>query len=121
MSTGLSIGQFELDIAVYTCAGTFYQPRGWRPEGNRHICDRLASGDGGEERVAQAGRLESASPDGETGVHEWPDKPWVDERENETFYIPTLSITKHTLQREMPGIRATIERARDYVAHFVAE
>jgi hypothetical protein len=65
------------------------------------------------------GYLALASPDGTTGVHEWPDKPWIDERENEAFYIPTLSITEHTLERGLPGIRATIARAEDYVQRFV--
>ena len=68
--------------------------------------------------VRSCGYLALASPDGTTGVHEWPDKPWVDERENEAFYIPTLSITRDTLQRGKDGIRATIERARDYIRRF---
>jgi hypothetical protein len=68
--------------------------------------------------IRSCGYLALASPDGTTGVHEWPDKPWIDERENEAFYIPTLSITKHTLERGIAGIRATVERARDYVARF---
>lgn len=69
--------------------------------------------------VRACGYLALASPDGTTGVHEWPDKPWLDERENEPFYIPTLSLTKHTIERGMPGIVATIERARDYLARHV--
>ena len=68
--------------------------------------------------VRSCGYLALASPDGTTGVHEWPDKPWVDERENEAFYIPTLSITRDTLQRGQHGIRATVERARDYIERF---
>jgi hypothetical protein len=68
--------------------------------------------------VRACGYLALASPDGTTGVHEWPDKPWVDERENEAFYIPTLSVTKHTLERGMAGVRGTVERARDYLARF---
>ncbi len=69
--------------------------------------------------IRSCGYLALASPDGETGVHEWPDKPWIDERENEAFYIPTLSITKHTLERGMAGIKATIERAEDYLRRFM--
>ena len=69
--------------------------------------------------VRSCGYLALASPDGTTGVHEWPDKPWVDERWNEAFYLPTLSITKHTVERGMDGIKATVERAKDYVARFV--
>ncbi len=68
--------------------------------------------------VRSCGYLALASPDGTTGVHEWPAKPWVDERENEAFYIPTLSMTRDTLQRGKDGIRATIERARDYIQRF---
>jgi hypothetical protein len=64
------------------------------------------------------GYLALASPDGTTGVHEWPDAPWVDERENEAFYIPTLSITGDTLDRGAEGIQATLLRAREYAAKF---
>ncbi len=70
--------------------------------------------------IRACGYLALASPDGTTGVHEWPDKPWLDERENEAFYIPTLSITQQTLERGMAGVRATIERARDYTARFTS-
>ena len=69
--------------------------------------------------IRASGYLALASPDGSTGVHEWPARPWVDERENEAYYVPTLSITKRTLEEGMPGIRATVERARDYVKCFV--
>ena len=68
--------------------------------------------------IRACGYLALASPDGTTGVHEWPDKPWVDEQRNEAFYIPTLSITKHTLARGQAGIKATVARALDYVARF---
>jgi len=70
--------------------------------------------------IRSCGYLALASPDGETGVHEWPNKPWLDERQNEAFYIPTLSITKDTLERGMDGIRATVERAREYAERFIA-
>ncbi len=70
--------------------------------------------------VRSCGYLALASTDGTTGVHEWPDKPWVDERENESFYLPTLSISANTMQRGMDGVRATVERARDYVERFAA-
>lgn len=69
--------------------------------------------------IRGCGYLALASPDGQTGVHEWPDKPWVDERENEAFYIPTLSITGATLERGREGIAATIERAKRYAAEFL--
>ena len=69
--------------------------------------------------IRACGYLALASPDGTTGVHEWPDKPWRDERENEAFYIPTLSIARHTLERGQAGLNATIERARDYVTRFL--
>jgi hypothetical protein len=69
--------------------------------------------------IRACGYLALASPDGQTGVHEWPDKPWRDERENEAFYIPTLSVAGHTLERGRAGIQATVERARDYVRRFV--
>lgn len=70
--------------------------------------------------VRSCGYLALASTDGTTGVHEWPDKPWVDERENESFYLPTLSISANTMQRGMDGVRATVERARDYGRRFAA-
>lgn len=70
--------------------------------------------------IRSCGYLALASTDGTTGVHEWPDKPWVDERENESFYLPTLSISANTMQRGMDGVRATVERARDYVERFAA-
>lgn len=70
--------------------------------------------------IRAVGYLALASPDGQTGVHEWPDVPWVDERQNEEYYIPTLSITKNTLRDGMAGIRATVERAQDYLKRFVA-
>ncbi len=69
--------------------------------------------------IRASGYLALASPDGSTGVHEWEDRPWVDQQENELFYIPTLSITRHTLQRGMAGIRATVRRAEDYVRRFL--
>lgn len=69
--------------------------------------------------VRACGYLALASPDGETGVHEWPDKPWIDEQENEAFYLPTLSLTRHSIERGQVGIAATVKRARDYVARFV--
>jgi hypothetical protein len=69
--------------------------------------------------IRACGYLALASPDGTTGVHEWPDKPWRDERDNEAFYIPTLSLTRHTLERGLAGVQATVARARDYVARFV--
>ncbi len=69
--------------------------------------------------IRGCGYLALASPDGHTGVHEWPDKPWIDERDNETFYIPTLSLTGQTLERGADGIRATIDRARRYVDQYV--
>jgi hypothetical protein len=68
--------------------------------------------------IRALGYLALASPDGRTGVHEWPDVPWVDERQNEAFYVPTLSFTRETLERGMPGVLATIERAKDYVQRF---
>ncbi|MGD8453137.1 MAG: DUF6259 domain-containing protein [Phycisphaerae bacterium] len=70
--------------------------------------------------VRACGYLALASPDGQTGVHEWPDKPWIDERDNEAFYLPTLSITGRTLERGLAGIDATVTRARDYVSRFVS-
>jgi hypothetical protein len=69
--------------------------------------------------IRACGYLALASPDGTTGVHEWPDKSWRDERDNEAFYIPTLSVTRHTLERGVRGVQATLARARDYVARFV--
>mgnify|MGYP000846998443 CR=1 FL=1 len=68
--------------------------------------------------IRSCGYLALASPDGTTGVHEWPDKPWIDERDNEAFYIPTLSITRYTLERGMAGIQATVARAQDYILRF---
>ena len=68
--------------------------------------------------VRSCGYLPRALPGGATRVHEWPDKPWVDECENEAFYIPALSITRDTLQRGKDGIRATVDRARDYTERF---
>jgi hypothetical protein len=70
--------------------------------------------------VRSCGYLALASPDGRTGVHEWPDRPWVAEQTNERFYIPTLALTRDSLERGMAGIEATIERARDYVTRFTA-
>lgn len=67
MSTGLQLGDFKLDIAVYTCEGTFYQPRGWKSEGNRHVCEMLVNGDGGEELVARAGGLTVEVKDADPG------------------------------------------------------
>jgi hypothetical protein len=69
--------------------------------------------------IRSCGYLALASPDGRTGVHEWPDKPWIDERANEPYYIPTLSITGATLARGLDGIGATIARARDYAARYI--
>ena len=69
--------------------------------------------------VRACGYLALASPDGTTGVHEWPDKPWIDERQNEAFYIPTLSLTGRTIERGMDGIRATVARANAYLEQFV--
>ncbi len=70
--------------------------------------------------VRSCGYLALASADGHTGVHEWPDKPWQDERENEAYYIPTLALTKHTLERGMAGVQATVARAREYARRFAA-
>jgi hypothetical protein len=69
--------------------------------------------------IRACGYLALASPDGTTGVHEWPDEPWRDARENEAFYVPTLSFTRHTLERGVAGVQATVARAQDYVARFV--
>lgn len=69
--------------------------------------------------IRSCGYLALPSPDGERGVHEWPDVPWVQETENEAFYIPTMSITRFTLDRGMAGIHATVARAQDYVERFV--
>jgi len=71
--------------------------------------------------VRSCGYLALASPDGHTGVHEWPDRPWQDERENEAFYIPTLSLTRESLERGETGVDATVARAQDYVTRFAAE
>lgn len=68
--------------------------------------------------IRACGYLALASPDGRTGVHEWPDSAWVDERKNEAFYIPTLSLTADTLDSALDGVRATIERAEDYMRRF---
>ncbi|MBN2446392.1 MAG: hypothetical protein JXO22_06695, partial [Phycisphaerae bacterium] len=69
--------------------------------------------------VRSCGYLALASPDGTTGVHEWPDKPWIDEQQNEAYYIPTLSLTGHTIDRGMDGIRATVARANAYLERYV--
>ena len=34
------------------------------------------------------------------------------------FYVPALSITRDALQRGKDGIRATVDRARDYTERF---
>jgi hypothetical protein len=67
--------------------------------------------------IRACGYLALASPDGTTGVHEWPDQPWVDEQDIEPFYIPTLSLTRDTLERGLAGVHATLARARNYVEH----
>jgi hypothetical protein len=64
--------------------------------------------------------LALASPDGHTGVHEWPDLPWVDEQDNEAYYVPTLSLTGESMSKGMHGVRATIKRAENYVQEFVS-
>lgn len=64
--------------------------------------------------IRSCGYLAMASPDGERGVHEWPDVPWVDEDQVEPFYIPTVAITRHTLERGMDGIRKVVARAHAY-------
>ena len=69
--------------------------------------------------IRACGYLALASPDGHTGVHEWPDKPWIDERWNEAYYIPTLSLTRDTIKLGMDGIRATVARAEAYVREYV--
>ena len=71
--------------------------------------------------IRSCGYLALASPDGHTGVHEWPDKPWVDEQDNEAYYLPTLSLTRDSVAAGMAGIEATVRRAENYVREFVQQ
>jgi len=68
--------------------------------------------------IRSCGYLATASPDGHTGVHEWPDRPWVDQRANEAYYIPTLALTRDSLERGWAGVSAGVARAQDYIERF---
>ncbi|MBU0640948.1 MAG: hypothetical protein KKB50_18960 [Planctomycetes bacterium] len=70
--------------------------------------------------IRSCGYLALASPDGTTGVHEWPDKAWVAGPELEAYYIPTLSLTDASLTGASGGFRATIAQAEAYVQRYAS-
>ena len=69
--------------------------------------------------VRGAGYLGLVSPEGSTGVHEWPDGRFVPEGAPEKLVIPTLSLTRDSLARWGSGVEAVLARARAYREAFL--
>ena len=53
----LNIGGFALDLAVYTCDGTFYRPGDWHAAKGGFVSHTLVSGDDGEAQPARDAEL----------------------------------------------------------------